>query len=154
MHFSTCISYILHTNLWNWFYRDGRTRPSTFVNTTRRRTRWSCDFSYPILLFYAIAVIRVVGRNECFLHRGASSLRTICYTSSSLSSSGLGKKDTLPYHFFRINWWKEELNKAKHGGVRRCRCWPAAPSLFLGLSLMIAEYLYFMDVKLFLILIY
>lgn len=81
----------------------------------------------------------------------------ICYASvtSSLSSPALGKKDTLSCHFFRINWWKEELNKAKHGGV--CRRWPAAPSIFLsiflGSSLMITEYTLCGRIKLFLILI-
>jgi len=79
-----------------------RVRPPLWIYPDPQ-TRWSCDFSYSTFLFYALPLL--IGRNERFLYRGAIA-STICYasvTSSSLSSVALGKKDTLPYHFFRIN---------------------------------------------------
>jgi len=138
--FSTIYFYIPISGI-GLIEKYARVRPPLWIYPDPQ-TRWSCDFSYSTFLCYALPL--PVGRNERFLHRGAIA-STICYasvTSSSLSSVALGKKDTLPYHFFRINWWKGELNKAKHGGV--CRCWPAAPlpflTIFLGSGLMIAKY--------------
>ena len=111
-----------------------RVRPPLWIPATDLLIMRFFVFHISIL---CLTVTRVVSKNEHFLIAS-----TICYasvTSFSLSSSMLGKKDTLPYHFFRINWWKGELNKAKHEGVR-----PASLPLFLSIllssSLMIAEY--------------